>query len=236
MAASAVGSATSGATSVTLAVRRVLLQNSNKAMRLATLFDEVKPIFPQLSRTHFRERVIRQMFDRGEVRAPAQRRAGVAVALLAGWRASRSERGGGLALGSRWQAAGCSSSRSEQLAAAAALRAGGGVARRGACALAPVLTAAQPPPPLPSPPLHPHHHPDHRPPAQVVKYLITEEVRGKPRSVYGMRLKNNMDNRRRAAFAGFDMFKTGGAQPAGAGGGTGEGGGAAAAAAAAPGV
>lgn len=54
-------------TTVSAAVRRILLQNGNKAMRLSAVFEEVKPLFPELSRTHFREKVVRQMFDRGEV-------------------------------------------------------------------------------------------------------------------------------------------------------------------------
>ena len=60
--------AASAQSNVTTAVRRVLLQNGNKAMRLTSLFDAVKPEYPDMSRTHFRERVVRQMFSRGEVR------------------------------------------------------------------------------------------------------------------------------------------------------------------------
>lgn len=54
------------------------------------------------------------------------------------------------------------------------------------------------------------------PDAQVVKYLITEEVRGRPRSVYGMRLKNNAANRRRAAEAGIVLHRSAGADAAAA--------------------
>lgn len=57
-------------TTVTAAVRRILIQNSNKALRLTTVFEQIKPLFPDLSRTHFREKVVRQMFDRGEVSFP----------------------------------------------------------------------------------------------------------------------------------------------------------------------
>ena len=56
---------------------------------------------------------------------------------------------------------------------------------------------------------HPHHH--HSPPPtlppQVVKFLITEEVRGRQRSVYGMRLKVNRINRQRADELGFNLRK-----------------------------
>lgn len=110
MAALAAGAAAAGAQpNVTSAVRRVLLQNGNKAMRLTSLFDAVKPEHPDMSRTHFRERVVRQMFQRGE----------------------------------------------------------------------------------------------------VVKYLIEEEVRGKQRRVYGMRLKVNRDNRHKAEELGLVLSTDG---------------------------
>ena len=54
--------------SVTTAIRRQLLDHGNRAMRLASLFELVRPQFPELTRTHFRAKVVRQMFDRGEVR------------------------------------------------------------------------------------------------------------------------------------------------------------------------
>ena len=58
----------SAAQSVSSAVRRQLLAQGNRAIRLASLFELVRPQFPELTRTHFRAKVVRQMFDRGEVR------------------------------------------------------------------------------------------------------------------------------------------------------------------------
>ena len=45
---------------------------------------------------------------------------------------------------------------------------------------------------------------------QVIKMLMTEEVRGRPRSVYGMRLKNNIANRKRAEALGVTLHRTAG--------------------------
>jgi hypothetical protein len=64
----AVAGAAAEALTPTAAVRRALLQHGNKAQRLTSLYDQVKPQFGDLTRTHFREKVVRQMFDRGEVR------------------------------------------------------------------------------------------------------------------------------------------------------------------------
>ena len=44
---------------------------------------------------------------------------------------------------------------------------------------------------------------------QVVKYLIDEEVRGKQRRVYGMRLKVNRDNRLKAQELGLALSSDG---------------------------
>lgn len=44
---------------------------------------------------------------------------------------------------------------------------------------------------------------------QLVKYLVTEEVRGRARQVYGMRLKNNRDARERAQSLGLELHKGG---------------------------
>lgn len=44
----------------------------------------------------------------------------------------------------------------------------------------------------------------------MIKYLVTEEVRGRPRTVYGMRLKNNRAARDRASELGLYLRKGGG--------------------------
>ena len=56
---------------VSAGVRRILAGNANQPMRLAVIFERLKLDHPTLTRTHFREKVVRQMFLRDEVRARA---------------------------------------------------------------------------------------------------------------------------------------------------------------------
>lgn len=84
-----------------------------------------------------------------------------------------------------------------------------------------LVPPAQRPPKYPQAAPHPHllARPMHSP-IQVVKMLMTEEVRGRSKSVYGMRLKNNIANRKRADALGAVLHRTQGVikapEPAGA--------------------
>ena len=54
--------------SVSAAVRRIIAANGNGALRMAALYERVRQEFPDLSKTHFREHIVRQMVLRHEVR------------------------------------------------------------------------------------------------------------------------------------------------------------------------
>lgn len=70
-AAATAAAATAAAASPSAAVRRTLATGGNTPLRLAALFERVRADFPAMSRTHFREHVVRQMVLRNEVRRRA---------------------------------------------------------------------------------------------------------------------------------------------------------------------
>ena len=52
---------------VSASVRRLLAGNGNQPLRLAVVFERLKSVHPTLTRTHFREKIVRQMVLRDEV-------------------------------------------------------------------------------------------------------------------------------------------------------------------------
>ena len=49
-------------------VRRLLADNGNRALKFAAIFEGVRPAHPDMTKSHFRKAVLRQMVLRGEVR------------------------------------------------------------------------------------------------------------------------------------------------------------------------